>query len=161
MSRPVSTLRRAVVVPLALALAAGLTACSATNPITTTTNYAASDGVRVDLDDVRLGNLMVLASAEGAPGVVVGQVTNDGDQAVRVTLAVEGAVSDPVAVEARGTTLLTPDGGTEVLLEAVPAAPGAYVDLRVAVDGGGGTTASVPVLDGTLPEYADLVPDAG
>ncbi|NCT91933.1 hypothetical protein GXB85_13355 [Cellulomonas sp. APG4] len=161
MSRPVSTLRRAVVVPLALATAAGLSACSATNPITTTTTYAASDGVRVELDDVRLGNVIVLSSAEGAPGVVVGQITNDGDEDVRVTLGVDGALAEPVAVDARGTALLSPDGGDEVTLDAVPVAPGAYVELQIAVDGGATTTAQVPVLDGTLPEYADLVPDAG
>lgn len=161
MSRPVPARRRVAVVPFALALVAGLTACSATNPITTTTNYAASDGVRVDLDDVHLGNLMVLSAAEGAPGVVVGQVSNEGVQDVRVTFGVEGARTEAVAVDAGGTALLTTDGGTEVRLDSVPVAPGAYVALQIAVDAGGTTTADVPVLDGTLPEYADLVPDAG
>lgn len=157
--RPSSVARRAAVAPLALALVAGLSACSATNPITTADDYAASDGVRAELDDLRLGNLLVVAESQGGAGTLIGSISNDGSQDVRVSIGAAGQeAAAEIAVDARATVLLTPDGGEGVELTDLPVAPGQYLDLEVAVDGGGSTTIAVPVLDGTLPEYADLVP---
>ena len=148
--------------PLLLALAgvAVLSGCTATNPITTMDDYSPSDGVRGRLGTVSLGNIMVLTAEEGAPGTVLGSVTNDGEEEISVSLGlVDG---EPVTVDVPGgdTVLLGPDQDEEIELESVPAEPGGLVDMLVSADREGEATLRVPVLDGTLPEYAELVPDA-
>ena len=140
-------------------LAVALSGCSATNQITTRNDYAASDGVRSQLGDVALGNLIVLTSAEGAPGTLIGSVTNGGQGDVEVTLGVgDGAGQGSIELAPGETVLLGPDQDVELEIDAVPAPPGAFVDVNVSSDQGGSSTVGVPVLDGTLPEYADLVP---
>lgn len=157
-SRP----RRAVATATTAALAAAtllLTGCSATNPITTQNNYAASDGSHVELGDLRLGNLIVLSTGQGAPGVVVGSVTNDAGEATRVTIAVAGAEAGSFRVDGRQTVLLGQEDGETLEVESVEEPAGAFVDLTVSSDAGS-TTVGVPVLDGSLPEYAELTPSA-
>lgn len=143
--------RRGLAVGLALAVAAGLGACS---PITTQIQYAASDGVRVAVSDtVTVQNLMIVAAAEGAPGAVQGGVVNNGSEPATVAI---GDVT--VEVAAGETVLLGGSAGDEVVIEQTTAAPGANAQLAVGLDGAPGETVYVPVLDGTLPEYAELVP---
>lgn len=157
--RPSPARRRVGMVCLTIVLAAGLSACSATNPITTAAVYEPSDGVRLDVGDVRLGNLIVLSAGAGEPGLLIGYVTSTGTQDARVSLGGDGVSIEPdIRVPAGGTTLLTPDEGSEITLDSVPVPPGAYLTLEVAVEDGGTGTVGVPVLDGTLPAYADLVP---
>ena len=147
---------RAVV--LAVVVVAGLTGCSATNPMTTMDNYDPSDGSSLTLDQVRAGNLMVLTSGEGEPGILLGYVANGGTADVEVGFALEGAEpSSPVRVDAGRTALLGPDKEA-VEVAAVPSAPGTYVELTVTSDAGGSSTVQIPVMDDTHPEYADLVP---
>ena len=160
--RTVTTVRRrrsGRVLASAAALAVVLSGCSATNEITTRNEYAASDGVRAELGDVVMGNLLVLTSAEGEAGTVLGSLTNNGQSDVEITLGVgEGGAQDPIDLPAGGTVLLGPEQDVELEVDSVPAAPGALVDVTVTSDAGGSSTVRVPVLDGTLAEYADLVP---
>lgn len=148
--------RRAALAP-AVALALLLTGCSATNPITTQADYAASDGIRAELGDLRLGNLLVLTSAEGEPGTLIGSVSNDGDQDAAVDITV-GESTTGLDVGARSSVVLGTEDGEQVEIDSVPAPPGALVDVTVTSDVGGTMTVRVPVLDGTLPEYTDLIP---
>lgn len=133
------------------ALAAGLGACA---PIATQTPYAASDGVRVDVTDtVRVENLMVISAGEGEPGAFQGAVANSGSETVTVLI---GDLS--VDVDAGATTLIGGKDGEQLVLDSVPEPPGANLDLTVGAEGAAGELVPVPVLDGTLPEYAELVP---
>lgn len=151
--------RRRSLVPVVVALALLLAGCSTTNTMTTRNPYEPSDGVRAELDQVTVGNLLILAAAEGAPGTVIGYVSNTGTDAVRVTIGVADASEGrPVRVRAGETVLLGPDGDDTVDVESVPVPPGGVVDVTVSSGQGGTTTVPVPVLDATLPEYADLVP---
>ena len=161
--RPLGTgLRRAASAPLvtALAVAVTLSGCSATNQITTTLPYAASDGIRVEMEDLLFSNLLVLTAGEGEPGTLIGGITNRGDSDTDVSISLEGEAGDPIAVDGGQTVLLSPDHET-VDLDQVPAAPGSMVDLTLTSGSGGSRTVRVPVLDGTLPEYTDLVSAAG
>ncbi len=135
-----------------------LTGCSVTNPITTQDDYDASDGVGIALGDVRLVNVLVIGTDEGEAGVVVGSVTNDGDDA-EVTLEIDGTEAGSFRVDAGETVQLGGDEGEEVTVDSLPVPAGAFVDLTVTSTTGTITT-GVPVLDGTLPEYADVVPSA-
>lgn len=154
--RPVRALAAAVVL-VAVAVPA-LAGCSVTNTITTQRAYEASDGVGVDLGGVRAGNLLVVAADEGGPGSLVGYLTNEGDSAAVV--AVGPAGGEPVAVVrlAPGATALLGQEHERVDVPSVSEPPGALVLLGFAVEDGDETVVEVPVVDGTLPEYATLVP---
>jgi hypothetical protein len=147
--------RRLAVAALASLAVAPLAACQSSHPITAEP-YAASDGVDATLGSVRAGNLLVLAAADGAPGTVLGSLTNDSDRAVTVQVGLEDDLTS-IDVAPGATELLGPDD-TEVAVPAVPVAPGALMALRLSADAEGTTTVQVPVLDGTLPYYATLVP---
>jgi len=151
------TSARPVVAGLVLALAAGLSGCSTTNDITTEKPYSASDGVRASLGDLTAENLLIVAAAADGPGALQGALTNRGDDAVTVEIEVGGS-SERVRVAADETVLLGGEDGEEVVLDA-PGEPGSTVDLTLTTSAAGSQTVPVPVLDGTLPEYADLVPE--
>lgn len=150
---------RAAIAGTVASLALLVAGCSATNPITTSENYAASDGVRVELGEAVLTNLLVLTAAEGSEGTVLGAVSNNGQDDLELTLTLEGSADEArIDLPAGATVLLGPDE-EEVVLDSVPAPPGALVAVSVVSDRSGAVTVRVPVLDGTLPEYADLVPE--
>lgn len=150
--------RRRAALAVALALPAVLAGCSATNPITTDLDYDPSDGVSQRLGDVQVGNLIVLTAEEGAPGTVVGFVANRGTQDASVVLTVGGEQSGSIDVPAGSTVNLGPDADESVDLAAVPGIPGSKLEVTITSDVSGAATVQVPVLDDTLPEYADLVP---
>jgi hypothetical protein len=148
-------------IPAAVA-ALALAGCSATNPITTAEAYNVVDGVQADLaQDVRANNLLVVTSEEGAAGVMSGALSNEGRDQVEVTIAPEGADELTIEVPARGTVLLGAEDGEQVELDSVEAAPGTLLTVALSTPDGGSTEIGVPVFDGTLPEYAELVPEEG
>lgn len=160
------TSARPVVVGAVLALAAALSGCSVTNQITTEVPYSASDGVRATLGDLTAENLLIVAQAADAPGALQGALTNRGDDTLTVELSLEGS-TERVRVESGATVLLgggAGEGGADgddreqVVFDAA-GAPGSTVELTLSTDAAGEQTVPVPVLDGTLPEYADLVPE--
>lgn len=151
------TSARPVVVGAVLALAAALSGCSVTNQITTEMPYAASDGVRATLGDLTAENLLLVAEAADAPAALQGALTNRGDDVLNVQLALGGA-TERVRVESGETVLLGGTSGEEIVFETA-GAPGATVELTLSTGAAGDETVPVPVLDGTLPEYADLVPE--
>lgn len=148
--------RRLLGVAPALGLALVLGACSATNPMTTMANYDASDGVSVEVGDLDVRNVLVLAAEEGGPGTLVAAATNRGADQLTARLTVEGATAT-VRLDARETVVLGPEQDRSLEIDAVGVRPGGFVDVEIQADAGT-TTLRAPVLDGSLPEYADLVP---
>ncbi|WP_372593897.1 hypothetical protein [Actinotalea sp.] len=141
---------------LLAAAALSLTGCSATNPVTTNQAYAASDGVDITLGGLQFGNLLVLSAEQGAPGTVLGSVTNTAGADVRLEIGLSGELTT-LAVPAGETVLLGPDDAA-VDLATVPSPPGALVEVVMTSDADGSATVMAPVLDGTLEQYAALVP---
>lgn len=139
----------------AVALAA-LTGCSVTNPIQTQVVYSASDGVRVTVGaTIEAKNLIVLTDAQGEPGALIGAVTNRGAQDTIVTIDVVGAGRHEVPLTAGQSFRFV---GEDVLrFDAVDARPGQTMAITVSSGNEGATSATVPVLDGTLPEYAEVI----
>lgn len=161
--RPRTLRAAALVVGVAVA---GLTlaGCSATNQITTEDEYSASDGVRATIGDVRASNLLVLTAAEGDPGTLQGGLINQGTEDRSVTLAI-GEEETVVELGPRETVLLgvsdaEDEGFAEVTFPAIEAPPGGLVPVTISTPEGGSIVVQVPVLDGTLPEYASQVPTA-
>lgn len=153
LARPTRLMR----VALGAAAAALLAGCAMMTPIQTAEPYAPSDGFRIALTpEVRAENIMVLAESEGSEGQVFGALVNDTEEDLTMTLALaDGGISLPVPA---GTQILL---GVEetVVIPAVPVAPGALVEARVEASGHGSVIRSVPVLDETLPQYSEYVPN--
>lgn len=165
MSRRTTAPRRARAVAVAAVAAAGAALLSACAPTTTALNYSPSDGVTVsvgadedtDFTKLRGLNLMVVSAEEGAPGNLLGALTNDTQEDVTFTLTPEGATPATFDVAAGETVYLGGEAGEPVLLDAVSAEPGASVPSTLEADGVV-TEFSLPVVDGALPEYAAYVP---
>ncbi|MBF0689233.1 MAG: hypothetical protein IR158_15885 [Cellulomonas sp.] len=154
---------RAAVAGLVAAAALALTGCSATNPITTSWDYEASDGAGTTVGDVRVLNMLVVTAEKGAPGVLTGALANGSSDDEDVTLAVGDAEPVRVSVGGGGTVLLgvsdAPPRYTtqDVPLAAVDTAPGGLTRLTVTTSSGGTVEVRIPVLDGALPEYAAVL----
>lgn len=124
----------------------------------TTEHYDASDGISVDVGDLDLRNVLVV-SEDGRDGSLVLTVINNGDEDAELGVQVgdSGGKTHTIEVEAGATVSL---GGDEdpLLLEDIDTPPGAMVPLYFQYGSEEGIVELVPVLDGRLPEYADLVP---
>lgn len=153
--RATTTARVAAVAASAAAGALLLTACS---PVTTNLDYDPSDGVRVELSrDLHGSNLMVVSEGDGAPGNVLGALTNRSSDPATFTLEAEGAAALEIEVGPRTTVFLGTADGEEAQLDAVDTAPGTHLAATLSA----GDTAQefdLPVFDGTLPEYQDYLP---
>lgn len=134
---------------------------SGCSPVLTNRPYAASDGVRVEWSEqaqVRGENLMLLAAESGGEARLLGGLTNGGSEAAAIELGFVGGEATTVEVPADSTVLLTGQGESDIVLAAVPEGPGATVPMVFMTAEQGSVTVEVPVLDGTLEEYSDLVP---
>ncbi|ACZ31966.1 hypothetical protein Xcel_2960 [Xylanimonas cellulosilytica DSM 15894] len=138
--------------------AAGLLALTACAPALTINAYAPSDGTRVDLtNELRGLNLLILAAEQGGEGLVQGALANRTGGTVTFTLTVDGAAPVEVEVDPATTVYLGTADGEQVLLDTVAKAPGTFLEATLDADGESASF-QLPVLDGTLPEYAGSVP---
>lgn len=152
---------------LGAAVLLGATGCSLESNVASLTPYAPSDGVQVNLDDIKLRNFIFLVSPEH--GALIGSVVNSGKYDQTVLIQYRDAETDEtktisVAVEAGAKV----DFGfnEQPALEISPekengdsAVAGGLVQVYASLTGGEAQTLEVPVLDGTLPEYADVIND--
>ncbi len=143
----------------ALRLAAAVTAaasalllggCSTLSPVQTADNVQTANGVAVDLGAVQIRDLVVIAQSEGGPGVLIGQIVNNGTASATVSFAATSGTassSDIVSTDVPphdSTTLST--ASAHITLPAVPAAPGAILQLQVHTPDAGVNIVGVPVL---------------
>lgn len=150
-----STTRSVLALPvLGLALVVG--ACAPT----TNLPYNASDGVRAEVGNVSVDNLMIVTTGEGDPGQLLGAATNASDDLGTLSIRTgDGSVDIPVMLKGGETMTFHKDGATPTVIAAVPTEPGTNLLVTLTSGDGTETTTAVPVLDGTLPEYADALPD--
>ncbi|MDN5557970.1 MAG: hypothetical protein L0G23_00825 [Ruaniaceae bacterium] len=135
------------------ATAALLSACGAASPIQTKENYAPSDGVRIEFSNgVRFENFFLLTADAGEPIRPMGSIVNSSNSAAEVTIDVDGNVQTH-ELPANTVLSLETDG---TIIDGVDALPG--TNIPVTVTSGGVTIYDVPVLDGTIPPYDELLP---
>jgi hypothetical protein len=152
---PKNRVQRALVAGAAALALLGTAGCSAINEQATTFSYAASDGVVADIGPIDLRNLMIVAADAESPGRVLGTAANTSDSPVQLSLAVAGSNAS-VTVPANGQIRFEQDEN-ETTLSNPGGVPGSIVDVTVQVNSDS-EVVGVPVLDGTLPEYAEFVP---
>ncbi|WP_062203759.1 hypothetical protein [Demequina salsinemoris] len=141
-------------------IALSMTGCSFAANITTSKQYSASDGVRVELEDATGLNLLIVSTAADEPAALIGSFENPGTDPIEVTVVL-GDDATSFEVPAQGVTALgTTDGETEVVGTST-VDPGLIGTITVTTPGSGTTDVDVPVLDGTLAEYAPTLEAIG
>jgi len=156
-SRPV---RPTLALGAALAGLALVTGCTTMSPSQTLVPYQPADGVALDVGSVQGRDLLLVASAKGATGVLSGSLINTGTTTVTVTFAAASAPGTASGTPPKATTLrLAPSEQTPITKVEIPelaAAPGDLTQIAMTTSDGTGI-ASVPVL---LPTdyYATVTP---
>lgn len=138
----------------------GATGCTFITPQSTQIEYSASDGVNVsDADgplDIR--NAFIVATEDGSVGNFIAAIVNPTDERATLTLSVDGIDSFTVTVPAGDTVSLGADADPLRIVD-LDTKPGATIEVHFQSGESTGVKTQVPVLDGTLPYYTDLVPD--
>ena len=147
-------LRRAGLSAAAAAALLTTAGCSYINPPVTTMVYSAADGIVEQVGDVKLANVLIVATGADEEGRVLGALSNRGDEEVTLSMDVDGATAE-VQIPAGGTVNL--EQGEPVLVDRAGAEPGLMVETEFAA-GGESLTKQVPVLDHTFPRYAEFIP---
>lgn len=151
------TAGRRIAASLAVAaLAFGVTSCGAINEQATNTDYAASDGVNVDVADAKVRNLMLVTNSDDTQARLIGTVVNAGDSALTLSVKADSASPVSIPVPAEGTVKLE-DDENEQIVKNLGISAGEHADAVFTVSGEE-VEFSVPVVDGTLAEYRDFVP---
>ncbi|MHC6175525.1 hypothetical protein [Glutamicibacter endophyticus] len=151
------TAGRRIAASIALtALAFGATGCGAINQQATTTNYAASDGSNITVAEAKARNILLVVNDESNEARLIGSVVNRSDSALSLSIAPEGLAPIRLNVPA-DTALKLEDDANEQLVSNLTKSPGEHIDVTLSV-GGESVESSIPVVDGTLPEYRDFVP---
>ncbi|MEJ2579225.1 MAG: hypothetical protein P8Z68_09020 [Kineosporiaceae bacterium] len=150
---------------LALALLPALltvTGCARVSP-TNTAPFPAADGTEARIVDpldgstVKLENVLVVGTAEGAPGRLLGTVVNGGARPVTVSLLLyPSATADTPLARATvpvpgGPAVRVQDLTPGLIADALPHPPGAVLSLRAGTPEGGWVRLTVPVLAATGP----------
>ncbi len=152
------TSRLVAAVAVGLAVALGSTGCSMISPQATTIEYSPSDGVNVPSSGPLLvRNAFIVADESGSTGNFIAAIINDTDSTETLNMGLNGQRAT-VTVPARTVVSLGVDGVEPLLIQGLDSAPGTDVSVAFQSGDGEGVEFSVPVLDGTLPEYAPFVP---
>jgi hypothetical protein len=154
---------------LATGLALGVTVlmltsgCSITSNIATLKQYAPSDGFSLNYSDVKFRNFIyVVANGKGR---LIGSVINSGLEDQTLTLQyTDAATGEKVNLELNVPAEKKLDFGyneNPALEFNLPAVAGGTTSLYVLQTDTPAKEFVVPVLDGTLPQYQDVVDNLG
>lgn len=146
-------------VAIAALIALGVSACA---PIATLKHYDPSDGISTMVGDVKVLNALVLTKA-GATGNLLFSAYNPSDELVQLTVQY-----DVHGDKQTKTATLLPDSTTDVgygkggqfLLSGLNTKAGSLVDIYFQYGDEAGKQITVPVLDGGLAQYSELLPTA-
>ena len=152
---------RATSIVIAGLIAASLTGCTFGAVQATRLAYDPSDGIGTEVGNVQVRNAL-LVSEDGTVASLAVALVNAGDANVRLTVSWEassGRVERTISVPAGETVSL---GANEdvIVLDGIDAEPGSKFPVYFQYGDEEGKELGVPVLDGSLDEYADLVPGA-
>ena len=150
---------RATSIVLAGLIAASLSGCTFGAVQATQLAYDPSDGIGAEVGDVKVRNALLLTE-NGETAALVVALVNSGDTGVQLAVswdAQSGRVERTVSVPAGETVSLGAEADV-LTLESVDAQPGSLFPVYFQYGDEAGQELGVPVLDGALNEYADLVP---
>ncbi len=153
--------RRLAPIALAAAVVLGATGCSMISPQATQIEYAASDGINLNVGDLDVRNALIIADEDGEDGNLVVAIVNttSDSQTLQLEIHTTGApITESIRVPANSTVSLGTADTDPLLLEGIDTMPGATLEVAFSASGSGAVLGTVPVLDGELPQYSDLAP---
>ena len=150
-------LRAGAAAAIAALVMLGVAACA---PISTLKHYDPSDGVSTTVGEVKVLNALVL-SKSGANGNLLFSAYNPTDELVQLNVQYEDG-SDRTTAHATLLPDTTTDFGYgkegQFLLSGLDVRPGSLAQIYFQYGDQEGKQVTVPVLDGALPQYANLLP---
>ncbi|MBC7725470.1 MAG: hypothetical protein H7146_12120 [Burkholderiaceae bacterium] len=152
---------RSTAIVMAALLIASLTGCTFGAIQSTRQAYDPSDGIGVNIGDVHVRNALLISDDVSAATLSV-SIVNSGVQNVALQVSYEtatGRTSENVYITA-GSTLSLGTATNPLVLSGIDAKAGALFPVFFQYGDVEGSEVRVPVLDGALPQYADLVPRA-
>ncbi|MEN9961933.1 MAG: hypothetical protein RIS66_346 [Actinomycetota bacterium] len=157
-------IRKIATVAVAASLMLGTTGCTFVSPIASRIEYAPSDGSQVTLKHVDARNFIFLSDGAGHFGLF-GSLVNRDLTSTSVKLQFTDATTGE-KMEAFFTLLPSQKldfgyNGASALNFDLGGKPGQVATVFVVAEGEAGQAMNVPVLDGTLPEYAELYKSIG
>lgn len=141
-------------------VALALTGCNFITPQATLQPYEASDGTSGVIGDVHVLNALVL-SEDGVSGNLLFSALNDSADDVDLTVQYEsgGERTDiPLTLEAHSRTDVGFGEGGQLFLSDIDAKPGDVLAIYFQYGDEEGKQLMVPVLDGSLEQYAPFLP---
>ncbi|MEV7607274.1 hypothetical protein AB0N65_17720 [Paenarthrobacter sp. NPDC089322] len=154
-----NTVQRGKLAIAAAAIGVGLlsvTGCGFVNAQQTNHQYSASDGIKADLGQLQLRNILIVASGENEPGRVIGAVFNNSGSDATLTISGSNGAQTEIPVKANSETYLN-TGSDAAILSTAGTIPGGLTPVTIR-SGSDSATVNVPVVDGTLPEYQEYLP---
>jgi hypothetical protein len=152
--------RIAASVVLAAGILLGTSACGFFAPQATTIHYDASDGVSGNVGEIAVRNALLISDNAGNANFVA-TIVNQGNKAQSVKVQYQSGsdkVTRSVNVKANSTANLGSAEAPAVTFDTIDSKPGSLMPVFVQYGQTTGVELLVPVLDGTLPQYATLVP---
>lgn len=146
---------------LGTAVVLGTTGCNMLAPQATTIEYNPGDGVSVDTGTIQVRNAFVVSDDGKDGNLVVAFYNDDPESAATVNIEFgENGKGGQATVRVPAGTLVSLGGDDEgpLLLEGINTQPGALLPMYFQSGDASGELTLVPVLDGTLSYYEDLVP---
>ena len=101
--------------------------------------------------------MLVVTTAKDAPAVLTGSIHNASAEAVKVTLSIDGTIAANVEVAPNATATIGTGEGQTLVQGVSPAAPGGLAPVWFGTEEVGATQVQVPVVDGTLSPYDQVV----
>jgi hypothetical protein len=149
---------------LAAIVLLGTAGCSFFAPQTTLKPYNPSDGVGAKVGNIVVSNALLL-SKDGKTGSLLVNLINDGSNGVTVKFQydakVDGTaakVNTDVTVDPGPATSFGGNGDRKFILDGISTKPGELFPIYVQYGQQAGKEMLIPVLDGTLPQYTNLMP---
>lgn len=140
----------------------GSSGCAMLSTQATQIQYAPSDGVNIpDSGPLQVRNVLIVSDEEGVDGNLVAAIVNQTSDSHTLTIEYgEGSSKSTEEIRVPANTVLSL--GTEetepLLLEGIDTKPGANLPMFFQSGDGEGVLFEVPVLDGALDYYGELLP---
>jgi len=141
---------------LGVLVALSLSGCALTAQITTGLPYSASDGTGATVDGVVAQNMLLVTAGAGDKAALVGSFYNETGAPVTVVLTVEQTKATFI-IPSKSTVNVGVGTGDTKLITTTTVAPGLTSDITINVDRAASSTKPVPVMDGTLPSYKEVL----
>lgn len=143
-------------------MAVGTSGCAMLSTQATMIPYSPSDGVNIpDSGPLQVRNVLVVSDEEGVDGNLVAAIVNGTSEAHTLNIEYgEGSSksAEKIRVPANTTVSLGTAETDPLLLEGIDTKPGANLPMFFQSGDSDGILFDVPVLDGSLDYYGDLLP---